>query len=57
MKRVTPSLARMLCVEDARKEMEGVVEQVEKLCDEVESVKKFSYLGDRVSVGGDVRRL
>ena len=28
------------------------VEQEEKLCDEVETVKKFTYLGDRVSAGG-----
>ena len=28
------------------------VEQKEKLCDEVETVREFTYLGDRVSVGG-----
>ena len=27
------------------------MEQVEKLCDEVESVREFTYLGDRVSAG------
>ena len=27
------------------------MEQVEKLCDEVETVKEFPYLGDRVSAG------
>ena len=27
------------------------VEQEEKLCDEVETVMEFRYLGDRVSVG------
>ena len=28
------------------------VEQEEKLCHEVEAVREFTYLGDRVSVGG-----
>ena len=28
------------------------LEQEEKLCDEVETVREFSYLGDRVSAGG-----
>ena len=28
------------------------VEQEEKLCDEVETVSEFTYLGDRVSAGG-----
>ena len=28
------------------------VEQKEKLCDEVETVREFTYLGDRVSASG-----
>ena len=28
------------------------MEQEEKLCDEVETVREFTYVGDRVSVGG-----
>ena len=28
------------------------MEQEEKLCDEVETVREFTYLGDRVSEGG-----
>ena len=28
------------------------MEQEEKLCDEVETVRKFTYLGNRVSAGG-----
>ena len=28
------------------------MEQEEKLCDEVETVKEFTYVGDRVSAGG-----
>ena len=29
------------------------MEQKEKLCDEVETVMEFTYLGDRVSVSGE----
>ena len=29
-----------------------VVEQEEKLCDEVETIREFPYVGDRVSAGG-----
>ena len=29
------------------------VEQEEKICDEVEMVREFTYLGDRVSAGGE----
>ena len=28
------------------------MKQVEMLCDEVEAVREFTYLGDRVSAGG-----
>ena len=28
------------------------MEQEEKLCDDVETVREFTYLGDRVSAGG-----
>ena len=28
------------------------MEEKEKLCDEVEAVREFTYLGDRVSAGG-----
>ena len=30
------------------------MEQEEKLCDKVETVLEFTYLGDRVSAGGEV---
>ena len=33
------------------------VEHEEKLCDEVETVRGFTYLGDMVSVSGNVRLL
>ena len=29
------------------------MEQEVKLCDEVETVREFTYLGDRVSAGGE----
>ena len=29
------------------------MEQDERLCDEVETVRKFTYLSDMVSAGGD----
>ena len=32
--------------------IEEAVEQEEMLCDEVETLREFTYLGDRVSVGG-----
>ena len=28
------------------------MEQEEKLCDDVETVRQFTYLGDRMSAGG-----
>ena len=31
---------------------EGLVEPVEELCEEVEIVKSFCYLGDRVNASG-----
>ena len=37
-------------VENFKKILEAV-EQEEKLCDEVETVREFTYLGDRVSAG------
>ena len=33
------------------------VKHEDKLCDEVETVRGFTYLGDMVSVGGNVRLL
>ena len=33
--------------------MEGTVDSIEKLCDEVETVKRFCYLGDRLNASGD----
>ena len=55
MKRVTPRLARDFVCGKCEKGPGEMVEHVEKLCDEVETVKEFSYLGDRVSVSGGCR--
>ena len=52
MKRVTQRLAKDFVCGRCEKGVGGVVEQREKLCDEVESVKEFTYLGDKVSVDG-----
>ena len=52
MKRVTPTFPEALRAEGNIGE---AVEQEVKLCDEVETVSEFTYLGDRVSdVGGCV---
>ena len=32
--------------------MKGILEQEEKLCDEVEAVRGFTYLDDKMSAGG-----
>ena len=52
LKRVTPSLARQFVCGQCNKVMAGAVEPVERLCDDVETVREFCYLGDRVSAGG-----
>ena len=36
--------------------IEGTVDSIEKLCDEVETVNGFCYLGDRPNAGGVVKR-
>ncbi|XP_006819864.1 uncharacterized protein LOC102808533, partial [Saccoglossus kowalevskii] len=52
IKRVTQRLARDFACGRCKNGVGRVVEQEEKLCDEVETVKEFTYLGDKVSVGG-----
>ena len=52
IKRVTQSLARGFVCGSCEKRDEGMVEPVVKLCDEVETVKEFCYLGDRINVSG-----
>ena len=48
VKRVTPRLGEILCVEDARSKL---MDLLEELCEEVETVRGFGYLGDRVNAG------
>ena len=53
MKKVTPNLSRNFTCRNCEGNIEEIVKQEEKLCDEVETVREFTYLGDRVSaVGG-----
>ena len=53
MKRVTPKFNRnFTCKFKSERNIREAVEQEEKLCDEVEAVWEFTYLGDRVSVSG-----
>ena len=51
MKRVTPKFSRTFACRTCEGDIGEAVEQEERLCDEVETVMEFTYLGDRVSVG------
>ena len=52
MKRVTPKFSRNFVCRKCEGNIGEAVEQEEKLCSEVETVREFTYLGDRVSAGG-----
>ena len=52
MKRVTPSQARLFVCVKCELRLEDKVEPREELCNEVETVNGFCYLGDRVSANG-----
>ena len=52
VKRVTPRLARDFVCGRCKKQVDGFVEPVKELCEEVEMVRCFCYLGDRVNVSG-----
>ena len=57
VKRVTARLSRhFACIKFAGN-IEEVLEQEETLCDEVETVMEFTYVGDSVSVDESVRLL
>ena len=45
VKRVTPSLVRDCVCGRCKKQVDGLVEPVEQLCEEVETVRGFCYLG------------
>ena len=52
VKMVTPKFVRNLTRRKCEGNIGEAVEQEVKLCDEVEIVKEFTYVGDRVNAGG-----
>ena len=52
LKRVAPMFSRHFTCRKCEGNIGEAVEQEEKLCDDVETVMEFTYLGNRVSVGG-----
>ena len=52
VKRVNPKFSRNFACRKCEGNIGEAVEQEEKLCDEVETVGEFTYLGDSVSAGG-----
>ena len=52
MKRVTPKFPRNFISRKCEGNIGEAVEQEEKLCDKVETLRESIYLGDRVRAGG-----
>ncbi|XP_068756631.1 uncharacterized protein [Montipora capricornis] len=52
VKRATPRLGRDFVCGQCKKQVDGLVEPVEELCEEIETVRGFCYLGDRVNASG-----
>ena len=52
VKRVTPRLGRNFVSGRCKKQVDGLGEPVEELCEGVDTVKGFCYLGDRVNASG-----
>ena len=52
IKRATARLAMHFICLKYKRIMEGTVNSIEKLCDEVETVNGFCYLGDRLNASG-----
>ena len=48
----TPRLGRDFVCGRRKKQADGLAEPVEVLCEEVETVRNFCYLGDRVDASG-----
>ena len=48
---VTSKLSRNVASSKCEENIGEAVEQEETLCDDVDTVRKFTYLGDRVSAG------
>ena len=51
VKRVTLRLGRDFMCGRYKKQADGFMDSVEELCEEVETVRGFCYLGDRVNAG------
>ena len=49
---MTPQFSRNITCKKCEGNIEKAVEQEEKLCEEVEPVHEFTYLGDRVNASG-----
>ena len=52
VKSVTPDVSRNFTCKKCGRNIGEAVEQEEQLCDEVETLREFPYLGDRVGAGG-----
>ena len=52
MKRVTPTFSRNFTCRKCEGNIGEAVKLEETLCDEVETVMEFTYVGDRVNAGG-----
>ena len=52
IKRVTARLAMHFVCAKCRRMMDGTVDSIEKLCDEVETVNRFCYLEGRLNSNG-----
>ena len=52
IKKPTDRLAMHFVCLECREIMEGTVDSIKKLCDEVETVNGFCYLGDRLNATG-----
>ena len=51
VKKVTPKFSRNFVCRKCELKIGEVMEQEEMLCDEVESVKEFTYIGYMVNIG------
>ena len=52
MKGVNPKFSCRFACRKSEENIEEAMEQEEKLCDDVETVRELTYHGDRVSAGG-----
>ena len=52
IKRATARFAMHFVCSKCKGIMEGTMDSIEKLCDEVETVNRFCYLGDRLNASG-----